>query len=238
MMDGMRRVVTELPPGTICSEIEFQRADHIQNWYLVYLAEVFELVSLSPEHQNKRRENWTGELLETRETVTGRRNHASAKPGITNSAMAEQNHRGVSVQRLVAEELVDAFNRMDIDEIMSKRADGCMRHILPASLGQKPTNNDQYRATLQSLRPIFKNFRLTVHDVLEDRDARRVSMYLKARADTLAGEYLNEYQWTMTFDETGQKIVHWTEFVDSSIYHGFWPKLSEAMRLHSLNGTS
>lgn len=152
--------------------------------------------------------------------------------------MAEQKDCGMSVQRRVAEELVDAFNRMDIDEIISKRADECMRVILPASLGQKPTNNEQYRTTLQNLLPIFRNFELTIHDVLEDRDARRVSMYVKARADTLAGEYLNEYQWTMTFDETGQKIVHWTEFVDSSIYYGFWPKLSEAMRLHKINSTS
>lgn len=152
--------------------------------------------------------------------------------------MAGNKECGPSVQRLVAEELVDAFNRMDIDAIISKRADGCMRIILPASLGQEPTNNEQYRKTLENLLPIFQNFALTIHDVLEDREARRVSMYLKARADTLAGEYVNEYQWTMTFDESGKKIVHWTEFVDSSIYYGFWPKLSEAMRLHKLNGAS
>lgn len=142
----------------------------------------------------------------------------------------------MSAQRLVAEELVDDFNRMDIDNIISKRAEGCMRHILPASMGQKPMNNAQYRATLEQLLPIFKNFELTVHDVLEDREARRVSMYVKARADTLAGEYLNEYQWTMTFDESGQKIVHWSEFVDASIYYGFFPKLRAAMRDHQQNG--
>lgn len=143
-----------------------------------------------------------------------------------------------STQRLVALDLVDAFNRMDIDDIISKRADGCMRYILPASLEQKPTNNDQYRTTLENLLPIFSNFELTVCDILEDREARRISMYVKARADTLAGEYINEYQWTMTFDEAGQKIVHWSEFVDSSIFYGFWPKLREAMLLHQKNGTS
>lgn len=143
-----------------------------------------------------------------------------------------------SVQRQVAYDLVDAFNRMDINEIISKRADECLRHILPASLGQKPMNNAQYRTTLEQLLPIFSNFELTIHDVLEDCDARRISMYVKARADTLAGEYVNEYQWTMTFDETGEKIVNWTEFVDSSMYYGFWPKLREAMRVHQKIGSS
>lgn len=57
-------------------------------------------------------------------------------------------------------------------------------------------------------------------------------MYVKARADTLAGEYLNEYQWTMSFDESGRKIVKWVEFVDANVYWGFFPKLQEAMRIY------
>ncbi|CZT15084.1 uncharacterized protein RCC_12288 [Ramularia collo-cygni] len=152
--------------------------------------------------------------------------------------MADQKQPQTSSQRLVATSLVDAFNRMDIDEIMSVRAEGCMRHILPASLNQTPQNNSQYRSTLEKLNPIFSNFNLTIHDILEDREARRISMYVKARANTLAGEYLNEYQWTMTFDEKGEKIVNWVEFVDGSVYWGFWPKLQEAMRIQRENKVS
>lgn len=54
-------------------------------------------------------------------------------------------------------------------------------------------------------------------------------MYLTARADTLAGQYVNEYQWTLDFDVAGTKIVKWTEFVDAVVNRDFWPKLKEAM---------
>ena len=54
----------------------------------------------------------------------------------------------VSVQRQTAEAIVDAFNRMDVEAIVSFRAPECLRFILPASLNQPPTNNEQYRASL------------------------------------------------------------------------------------------
>ena len=136
-----------------------------------------------------------------------------------------------SAQRQTAEAVVEAFNHMDIDTIVSYRSDDCMRYILPSTLGHPPTNNEQYRASLQRLKPIFSNFSLTVHDLLEDRDTRRISMYLTARADTLVGEYINEYMWSLDFDDTG-KITRATEFVDTVMNRDFWPKLLSAMKEH------
>ena len=137
-----------------------------------------------------------------------------------------------TTQRETAEAVVEAFNRMDIDAIMSYRSTDCMRYILPSTLGHVPTDNEQYRSHLEKLKPIFSNFALTINDVIEDRDSGRICMYLRARADTLAGEYINEYMWTLDFDEADTKITKVNEFVDTVMNRDFWPKLSQAMKQH------
>ena len=137
-----------------------------------------------------------------------------------------------STQRQTAEAVVEAFNRMDIDTIISYRSDDCMRHILPSTLGHPPTNNEKYRASLERLIKVFSNFSLTINDVVEDRGSRRICMYLRARADTLAGEYINEYMWTLSFDESGTKITQVKEFVDTLMNRDFWPLLLAAMKEH------
>jgi hypothetical protein len=140
-----------------------------------------------------------------------------------------------TAQRQTAEAIVAAFNVMDVDRIMSFRDPSCERHIVPASLGLKPQNNARYLAELQKLKPIFRNFSLTINDLLEDREARRICLWLSARADTAAGEYINEYMWTMEFDESGRKLVHVREFVDTVVNKEFWPKLVSAMKTNSAN---
>lgn len=138
-----------------------------------------------------------------------------------------------SPQRETAESIVAAFNVMDISKIMSYRDPSCLRHIVPASLGLKPQANARFLAELQKLRPVFQNFSLTVHDVIEDREAGRICMWLSARADTAVGEYVNEYMWTMDFDESGRKLTQIRDFVDTVVNKEFWPKLVAAMKLNS-----
>ncbi|KAF2724724.1 hypothetical protein K431DRAFT_131598 [Polychaeton citri CBS 116435] len=135
-----------------------------------------------------------------------------------------------STQRLTAEAIVDAFNQMDIDAIVFYRAPECMRFILPASLNQPPTNNEQYRASLLHVKAVFNNFSLTINDIVEDTGASKICLWLSARADTLAGEYINEYMWTMEFDATGTRITKMLEFVDAGTYRDFWPKLQKAIK--------
>ena len=54
-------------------------------------------------------------------------------------------------------------------------------------------------------------------------------MWLSARADTVAGEYVNEYVWLLDFDEEG-RILGSKEFSDSVMEREFYPKLREAMK--------
>jgi ketosteroid isomerase-like protein len=133
-------------------------------------------------------------------------------------------------QRQTADKLIAAFNRMDIPAIMSFRTPTCTRHLLPQSMKLAPQDNAVYEKSLHSLKTVFQNFNLDVHEVIEDVEARKVVMWLSARADTAAGEYVNEYMWVLEFDESGEKVVEVKEFVDTVMQREFWPKLQESMR--------
>ena len=70
-------------------------------------------------------------------------------------------------------------------------------------------------------------------DIIEDKEQKKVVMYLKARADTLVGEYVNEYVWFMEFKGgVGEEalITGWREFVDVGVNRDFFPKLLGEMR--------
>ena len=103
-----------------------------------------------------------------------------------------------------------------------------MRQILPYSLNFSAQNNDTYRRSLQEIIPAFRNFSLTVYEITEDIAARKIVMHLKARADTAAGEYLNEYMWTLHFDKQG-RIDDQKEYVDVGVNRDFYPKLKKAL---------
>jgi ketosteroid isomerase-like protein len=138
-----------------------------------------------------------------------------------------------TLQRQTADKLVAAFNDMDIPTVMSLRSPTCTRHLLPKSMNMPPQDNATYEKSLRSLTTVFRNFHLEVHDVIEDVAARKVVMWLSARGDTAAGEYVNEYMWVLEFDGDGdgEKIVASKEFVDAVMQRDFWPKLQESMRM-------
>ncbi|KAL2040107.1 hypothetical protein N7G274_007010 [Stereocaulon virgatum] len=135
----------------------------------------------------------------------------------------------ISPQRKTAEAVVAAFNRMDVEAIISYRSPDCVRQFLPLSMGFKDQNNAVYRNSLIKLRAIFYNFHLTINDLVEDTNARRISLWLTARADTAAGEYVNEYMWLLDFNESGTKIRRSKEFSDTIMARDFFPKLQAAM---------
>ncbi|KAL8700828.1 MAG: hypothetical protein Q9201_005237 [Fulgogasparrea decipioides] len=134
-----------------------------------------------------------------------------------------------STQKLAALSLVAAFNRMDVPAIMAHRAPSCLRHFYPTAMAQTPQDNTTYAKSLTSLHAIFRNFFLTIDELIEDSANNRICMWLSARADTMVGEYVNEYVWLLDFDKSGKKIVRTKEFSDSVMARDFFPKLKEAM---------
>ncbi|KAK4697978.1 hypothetical protein P7C71_g197, partial [Lecanoromycetidae sp. Uapishka_2] len=135
----------------------------------------------------------------------------------------------VSTRRRTAEALVAAFNNMDVDTIISYRSPNCIRRFLPLSMGLGEQDNATYRTSLLKLRAIFHNFSLKISDLIEDDTANRICLSLKARADTVAGEYVNEYMWLLDFDKTGTKITLSQEYSDTVMERDFSPKLKAAM---------
>jgi hypothetical protein len=123
-----------------------------------------------------------------------------------------------SKERQTADAIVAAFNAMDIDTLVSLRTPNCKRIFLPSSLEYTPQTNDEYRDRLNGMKSIFTSFHVTVDDVIEGiseiGERKKIVMYVRAWGDTPIGEYKNDYVWKMGFDESGEKVDEWVEYVD------------------------
>lgn len=131
--------------------------------------------------------------------------------------------------RRTAEALVAAFNAMDVDAIMALRTADCKRHIFPKSLGHSVQDYTTVARLLHRLKTVFHNFRMSVDDLIEDVGQRKIVLWLHVRADTLVGEYVNEYVWRLQFGDGAQAglIAEWWEYVDAGM-RDFFPKLQQA----------
>ena len=101
-----------------------------------------------------------------------------------------------SEQRQTADKLVQAFNALDTEAIISLRTPECSRIFLPTTLNLAPQSNEIYLRELNSLKTIFTTFKITVHDIIEgtsDDGSVKMVMYVSAEGQTVVGEYKNEY---------------------------------------------
>ena len=110
---------------------------------------------------------------------------------------------------------IDAYHAFALDPIIALRAPDCTNIILPASLGIKPMNNEEYAAFLAPSLTAFRNFHLTVHDITVDEIAGKVAMHLTSESSTDIGAYHNEYMVSLVLTEDRKKIKKFVEFVDS-----------------------
>jgi hypothetical protein len=143
-----------------------------------------------------------------------------------------------SQERNTANAIVTAFNSMDIDTIISLRTPGCQRLFLPSSLKYAPQSNETYRTSLEAMKSVFNSFKMTVNDIIEgvsdtkvdprsggQNGKKKIVMFVTATGDTTVGEYRNEYVWRMAFEEGGDRVCEWSEFVDVGVSRDFMPKL-------------
>ncbi|OAL52782.1 hypothetical protein IQ07DRAFT_585887 [Pyrenochaeta sp. DS3sAY3a] len=160
-----------------------------------------------------------------------------------------------SKERQTADAIVVAFNSMDIDAILGFRTPDCQRVILPASLNIAPQSNSAYRANLAAMNGIFTSFKLAVHDVIEGtsstsgestedqgastvHEKKKIVMYISARGDTPVGEYKNEYVWKMGFEDGGERVCEWVEYVDVGMARDFYPLLKAEMIRRAQEGSA
>ncbi|TKA81681.1 hypothetical protein B0A55_01345 [Friedmanniomyces simplex] len=133
--------------------------------------------------------------------------------------------------RATAEGFVHSFDgRWTPGATMSYRAPECEHAMLPSTLGlgTNKKNNDEWAAHFKRLDGIVTDAKTTVHEYLAVPSERRAVCRTSLDADTPVGRYRNDYVWFFTFDETGQKVVSITEFLDSKAGAELLGKLTEA----------
>lgn len=69
---------------------------------------------------------------------------------------------------------------------------------------------------------------MTIHDYLSAPSERRAVCRSSMAATSTVGPFNNEYVWFLTFNETGEKIVNITEFLDSKASTDIRAKMAEA----------
>lgn len=115
---------------------------------------------------------------------------------------------------------------------LSYRSPDCQHVMLPASLGQPPKSNDDFATYFKRIAPLVSEakvfilpsywrpvradiFEMTINDFLAAPADRRVVCRSSMTAMTPTGKFENEYVWFFTFNESGTKIIHIAEFLDS-----------------------
>lgn len=88
-------------------------------------------------------------------------------------------------------------------------------------------DNEAYKAFVSAMMPYFRNFHVTVHDLIEDAAQNKICIWASSTADTDIGPYANEYMVTLHFNEAGDKVDRFFEFVDSANSVEFYPRLRE-----------
>lgn len=97
------------------------------------------------------------------------------------------------------------------------------------SLQQTPKDNKNYRKYWASIAPLFSNFHPTIHDIVEDPLENKLIVWASSTGQTVLGPYANEYMLLLYFNEAGDKIERFVEFVDSDVARSTFSKLHKLM---------
>lgn len=77
--------------------------------------------------------------------------------------------------------------------------------------------------------PLFQRFDPVIHDMVEDEKGNKVIMWVSSSGDTDIGPYGNEYMILLYFNEAGDKVERFVEFVDSRYAMKFYGRLAKHM---------
>ncbi|KAI4637874.1 hypothetical protein J4E83_000692 [Alternaria metachromatica] len=139
----------------------------------------------------------------------------------------------LAAQKVVAKEVIAAYNAWDIERILGYRTPDCKQNILPASLNRTAMTNDEYRVFFKRIEPLYKNFTARVLQETHDPEAHTCIIHARSTATTAIGPYGNEYALILTFTEDGTKVKYFDEFVDSAYTLDYGKRLTAALA----NGT-
>ncbi|KAK5627305.1 hypothetical protein RRF57_003020 [Xylaria bambusicola] len=132
-----------------------------------------------------------------------------------------------SRRRQTALAVIDTYNKWDLEAMLAIRTEDCVHQVIPQSLGRQPLNNAEYRTYFATWIPLFKDFTVTINDLVEDEKENKVAMWAQSKAMTDIGPYTNEYVVILHMNEAGDKVTKFVEFVDSQFSVTFFAKLRE-----------
>lgn len=127
-----------------------------------------------------------------------------------------------------ARAFIESYNTLTISALMAIRSPDCIHIVAPASYGFPPSNNEQYAATFSQILPHLPRAHMELAEGSEpvvDVETRIVSMHVKSHAMTKIGSYDNEYIWTLTITEKGDKVERILEFLDSGYTLDYFKRL-------------
>ncbi|KAF9730069.1 hypothetical protein PMIN01_12002, partial [Paraphaeosphaeria minitans] len=131
---------------------------------------------------------------------------APHRPSATylDSPNVSSNACSLDAQKSTAKAVIDAYTAWDIDRILSYRTPECQHQVLPSSMGRGPESNDEYRAYLSTIMPLYSEFTVAVLKEIQDAETHTCLIYASSTADTKIGRYGNEYALILTFTEDGR----------------------------------
>ncbi|KAF3038247.1 hypothetical protein E8E11_001014 [Didymella keratinophila] len=133
----------------------------------------------------------------------------------------------LAAQQDTARAVIEAYNAWDIDDILAYRSPDCKHRVLPASMNRAAKSNDEYRAYLSMIMPLYSNFTVVVKEEIHDAAAHTCIIHASSTAETKIGPYTNEYALILTFTEDGRRVTKFDEFVDSAYSQQFVAALAK-----------
>lgn len=76
---------------------------------------------------------------------------------------------------------------------------------------------------------MFSNFQPTIHDIVEDPRENKLIIWASSTGDTVAGPYANEYMLLLYFNDAGDKVERFVEFVDSDFSRSTFARLHKVV---------
>jgi hypothetical protein len=120
-----------------------------------------------------------------------------------------------------------AFETLDLETLASVRSPSCLQTLAPASISPPPpVDNAKFLANKAALKEIVTGFPVNPKEIMEDQQKNKVIVWATGRAlwrDEVKDHGITEEEWAWTgeymlifdMDQTGEKIEHMLEFVDS-----------------------
>jgi hypothetical protein len=112
------------------------------------------------------------------------------------------------------------------------RSPSCIQQFLPVSLERPGMDNTQFEQYMGPYMYAFRDFHVTVKEMIVDEKERKVSIWLSSSAETGIRSYRNEAIFILKCGEDGK--AEWIgEFVDTNKSMTFFPKLREYLEKQS-----